>query len=173
MLCFPGTCFAWSQGCYFKLIFKDVEILQIDPVEFLPFSLAVGNLLWQPKYEVSFESQIYKICIHVSPCFECCLGPTSGTCGLNQYLCLFLLAVSSVAVPIPASVSGTVESVTALPTTSPHCIGCGEPWVFCSLVQCHLVAIWPCSVRPLLSLKTWTNVEGNHRSSKRCGDIQS
>lgn len=54
----PGV----KANCYFKLIFKAAEILPIDPVQFLPFSRMVGNLLLQPKYEDSFQSKIYKIC---------------------------------------------------------------------------------------------------------------
>lgn len=42
-----------------------MEILQMDPIQFLPFSLMVGNLLLQPKDKDSLEFEICNICTQI------------------------------------------------------------------------------------------------------------
>lgn len=167
----PGV----KANCYFKLMFKDAEILEIDPIQFLPFSWMVENLLLQPKHEDPFESEIYKICIQIWTFFERCLGRASGTCGLNHSVLVFAdcLQHGSSHSSLHIWHCGPSYQRDSIAHHLPHCIRCGDSWAFCSLVQCHLAAIWPCSIWPGLSLKTWTNVKVNRRSSKRCGGIQS
>lgn len=140
----PGV----KANCYFKLIFKDAEILQIDPIQFLPFSWMVGNLLLQPKYEdrlnlksiksvLGSETSLNVAWEWVKPLsvliFADCLQHGSSHSSLHSWHCGPSYRQDSIAHHLT------------------YCILCGDSSAFCGLVQeiskadegsCSLTVTW-------------------------------
>lgn len=125
-----GMCFVCSQSLLlFKL--KDAEILQTDPTQFLPFLWIVGNLILQT--QGWFKSEFLKFRVKSEFCER-----SLGSGGLTILL-LFLVAVSSMAIPIAASTSTLGDAHASIANLLPSP---GDSWAFGILLPFHMVTFW-------------------------------